>query len=442
MADVIACNDFTAYLFAQNPHYDEGILRDYFPTDDAWIGHMAHEVWDPFTGSEHTYDQAHNAFPDLTGCWTPVNTTSTGCLTAPCATPESLIGWGSTRKTYGYEKKSIRTNVLCFDEIITRQKAKQQLAIIIQGLRNATLTTQSDWMRRKALQENTDIYIAGSAMTIIPIAEDTFGAECNEIDLGSADDLPTSLLTVPYLQRLTHKLNYEGYFKSKYLPAGMYKLITDDITTYQLVGGNPLITANYRDNQLSKIGTDLYKYGISDRVGNFGISLDFFPMRFEHIGGGVLRRVFPYVNEAATIGIKQQVSDAYLNAPYQVSYIWHPEAMKRLTPKFVTVNPEMPYLNRDLAGKWTFTGPQSDFFQVTDPATGQVCQYDNRRRNLGFFWADFQNGLKVEYPQWTRAILHLRDPGCVQDTGRCTPIAPYTTQDNSAANALCLEEEV
>jgi hypothetical protein len=435
---MIACNDLTSYLFRRMPEYDVAILRDHFPIDDAWVGHMKAMEWNPFSGTEHTYDQMHTAFPDLTGCWQPVNTNQDGCLTGPCQTPEKLIGWGSTRKTYGYEKASIRTNVLCFDEMVTRQRAKEQVSIILSGLREASITTQSDWMRRKALQENLNIYVAGSAGLVVPITEGMFAPDCTTIDMGSAGSLPTSMLTLPYLQRLVPKLKLDGYFKKQYLAGGMLKLITDEVTAFQLTNGNPQLIANYRYTDFDKGGA-LYKYGISTAVGNFGISYDFFPMRFEHIGGGVLQRVFPYTNGPATIGIQRLVSDAYINAPYQINYIWHPEAMLRLTPKMVTINPEMPFLNRDLAGKWMFVGPQSDSFVVTDPATGQQCTYDNSRRNLGFFRADFQAGIKAEYPQWTRPILSLRDPGCVTDMPRCTTIPSYTTQDNSAANALCYE---
>lgn len=435
---MISCSAFTSYLFRQMPQYDAEILKDFFPTDDAWIGQMKSMQWDPFTGSEHTYDQMHTAYPNLTGCWQHVNTNADGCLTAPCKTPEKLIGWGSTRKTYGYEKMSMRTQVLCFDEMITRQKAKEQVSIIIAGLREAAMTVQSDWMRRKALQENTAIYITGSAMTSIPITGSTFAPDCTQINLGSSANLPTSMLTMPYLQRLIPRLKLDGYFKKKYIAGGMLKLITDEVTAFQLTNGNPALTQNFRYEDFA-VGGNLFKYGLSTAVGNYGIAYDFFPMRFYHTANGNLVRVFPYTNTDATIGIQRQVSTAYIEAPYQIDYVWHPEAMVRLTPKMVTINPEMPFLNRDLAGKWTFTGPDSDYFTVTDPNTAAVCNYDNRRRNQGFFWADFQNGIKAEYPQWTRAMLSLRDPGCVTDMPRCSTVPGYVIQNNNAGTTPCLD---
>lgn len=436
----ISCSDFNDYLFRQMPHYDQAILQDWHPTDDAWIGHMKAMQWDPFTGTEHTYDQARAAFPDLSGCWQTVNTNADGCLTAPCATPEKFIGWGWDRKTYGYEKMSYRTQVLCFDDIITRQKAKEQLSIIVDMLKRNSMTIQSDWMRRKAVQANTHIYIAGSGLDRVTITGDTFDPNCTTIDLGSDANLPTSMLTMPYLQRLVPRLKMDGYFKRKYIPGGMLKLITDEVTAYQLTNGNPQLTQNFRYDDFA-VGGNLYKYGLSTAVGNYGIAYDFFPMRFYRTADGVLTRVFPYTNGAATIGIGQDVSTEYLEAPYQMNYVWHPEAMIRLTPKMVSVNPEMPFLTRDLAGKWYFEVPSGDF-SAPNPVNGEICTYNNQRRNMGYFWADFQNGIKAEYPEWTRAILSLRDPGCVTDMPRCSPTPDYVIQDNSSANEPCFEEEV
>lgn len=434
----IACNTFNDYFLRQLPYFEKAILKDFAPRDNAWIGQMKNEQFDPFTGSEHTYDQMHRVFPDLTGCWTTVNTDAGGCLENPCQTSETVIGTGMTRRTFGMEKTSIRTKVYCFDELTRIPKVKEILTNLVEDLRTVTMTTLSDRNRRAALENNLAIYIAGSAQSQVEIGTDTF-PDCVTIDLGSEANLPASLLTIPYLQSLVPMLNYDGYFKNSYIEGDMLRLITDPTTAMQLTNGNPQLISLYRITDFAK-GGQLYKYGMSQAVGNFGISYDYFPARYDHIGGGVLRRVFPYTNVAATTGLKQQASVDYNNAMYQMNYIWHPEALVRATPAMVSVNPEMPFMNRNLGGKWYFTGPESDTFMVTDPTTGQVCTYDNRRRNQGFFWADYSVGYRPEYMQWTRAILSQRDPGCVSNQPRCTADPGYVIQDNNAANDLCLEE--
>lgn len=435
----IACNDFNSLFLRQLPFFEKAILKDFAPQDNAWIGQMKNEQFDPFTGSEHTYDQVHRVFPDLTNCWTPFNTDAVACHAAACDTPETVIGTGMTRRTFGLEKTSIRTKVYCFDELTRIPQVKKIVANVVDDLRLVTLTTLSDRNRRAALENSPTIYIAGSAGLTVETGTDTF-PDCVTIDLGSEDNLPTSLLTIPFLQSLVPMLALDGYFKNVPMTGQMLRLITDPTTQMQLTNGNPQLISLYKITDFAR-GGELYKYGMSMAVGNFGISYDHFPKRYNHIGGGVLRRVFPYTNVDATVGLKQQASVAYNNAMYQMNYIWHPEGLVRATSSMVSIHPEMPYLNRNLGGKWYFTGPESDMFQVTDPATGQVCTYDNRRRNKGFFWADYSVGYKPEYMQWTRAILSQRDPGCVSNQPRCSADPGYVIQDNNAANDLCLEED-
>ena len=74
----------------------------------------------------------------------------------------------------------------------------------------------------------------------------TFTGAATTMDIGGAANLPTSELTMQYLQRFYEPLQYEGYFKSKYVPNGVFKLITDPITSQQLTTGNPAFTTMYR----------------------------------------------------------------------------------------------------------------------------------------------------------------------------------------------------
>src|SRR6185369_8855782 len=290
-----------------------------------------------------------------------------------------------------------------------------------------------------SLQKADFIYIADDRNLSIAIDANTFNVDCTEIDLGSPDNVPQSQLTIPYLQRQWAPLQYNGYFKSKFVPAGMMKLITDPIVAWQLEQGNPALTEKYRFTDFVR-GGELFKYGMSTAVGNFGISYDAFPMRFNHIGGGVLRRVFPYTNTAATIGIKRQFDQAYEEACIQYSPIWHPSAMIALVPSLRSVSPEAPFFNRDLFGKWYFLGGNRDrSFVATDPSTGDVCTIDNTAGNKGLWWTDMQAGIKFVRPELVRGILHLREPGCIANSPRCTPCPDTYAPQNFDQLAFCQE---
>ena len=67
-----SCGSYFDYLFDRTPHFDEDVLIDWFPTDDAWIGQVMTGAWDAFSGTTHTYDRMHVGFPDLSQASGPV----------------------------------------------------------------------------------------------------------------------------------------------------------------------------------------------------------------------------------------------------------------------------------------------------------------------------------------------------------------------------------
>lgn len=434
------CKAFNDILFDRAPHFDDEILKDFAPTDDAWIGQVATMPWEAFTGTLHTYDQFHMGAPDLSQAWTPINHNQQGCVGNACDNPSICIGWGETRKDYGLEKTTYETNVLCFDQIDSKPKAKVLMGNVLSGLKDASREVWSDYHRRNSLMLNKTLYIATAKATAIelPITASMFTGGMATINLGNAANVPTTLLTMQYLQRQYAPLIGNGYFKGQLMPAGVFKLITDTITSNQLIEQNPTMSSFFRTDSVDAVAK-LWKYGISATVGNFGISWDMLPARFYHVGNGMLHRVWPFTCVAADIGVKRQWNTQYELAPIQYSVIWHPGAMKRATRSLEAIN-GLPFLTRDLGGAWNFTGGNRDrYFAKTDPTTQEVCQVDNKKGNKGFFWADFQSGFKFEYPQWTRPILHLREPGCLINSVPCSTPPAYVTQDYGCCNAVCQE---
>jgi hypothetical protein len=450
------CNTYYDYLFDRSPHFDDDILKDWFPTDDAWIGQVQTLSWDAFTGTQHVYDRIHVGAPDMSQTWAQFDTTEgnfigyqDGLAAKSCTQAtwnEIAVGWGSERKTYSRYKQSYTTNPLFFDQINTRAKAKEQMSEFIKGVKEMTKMIQSDYLRTASLFFSDALYVCGSGagtpgQTPVALSTANFMGQALEVDIGGIANLPTSELTVQYLQRFYEPLQYEGYFKSKYVPNGTFKLITDPLTSQQLVQMNPSLADKWKFETFQK-GGELFKYGMSAGIGNFGIAWDGFPMRFYWGNSGRLRRVWPYTNVPTTIGVKRKVASEYILAPYQISQIWHPEAMKRLVPSLQSVHPDMPFLTRDLAGKWQFLGGNRDKTIVVRSVdtNGNATQtiVDNKRGNIGLLWADFENAIKFERPELIRNILHQREPGCVTDLPACSVAPAYVTQRWSA-NDLCAQ---
>jgi hypothetical protein len=333
---------------------------------------------------------------------------------------------------------------LGFDEINTRAKAREQFTEIVKGIKDMTMMIQSDYLRTASLRYIDNLYICSAAAITgltpsIPVTNAAITGQAAFVDIGGAANLPSSALTIQYLQRFYEPLQNEGYFRDKLVYGGMFKLITDVLSSQQLTNGNPALTHGFKFSDFQTGGT-MFKYGVRSAIGNFAIAWDSFPMRF-YWDGTRLRRVWPYVNVPATIGVKRQVSQAYIKAPYQISQIWHEASMFRYVPKLEQVNAMLPFMTRDLGGKWQFFGGERDKTLVVttiDPTTGLPVKtiIDNKRGNQGLLWADFSNAIEMQRPELSRVILHQREPGCVTDSPACSVAPAYVTQ-SWAANPVC-----
>lgn len=432
------CSKFYDYFYDNTPHYTQGFLKDRFPYDDAWFGKIRTEKWAAFGGTTKTRNRFHMAYPETKGCWTSRDYNNPEC--APCDPPTRAIGWGFSRSTFSQEWIRYQTNTLCFDQMSSQTEAWEQAAQIIKGLNDSTRAIWSDKLRSDSLLKNDRILLCGSTRTQVDVVAGTFTADCNEINLGSEGNVLkiSSQLTIPYIQSFYEELQSNGYFESKYVPDGMFMLKTDPITVQQLTSGNPDLANQFRWTDFGPAGA-LSKYGVNRAVGNVAFEYDKYPMRFYPVGAGRLRRVFPFENTAATIGLKRRPSTLWQNAPVQYSPIWNPDAMVRYAPELEQINPKMPFITRDLAGAWKFIGPDSLSFVALDPGTGTECVIDNKAGNKGMFFADFVTASEMQYANLTVPILHLRDPGCVIDMPRCSTTPAYTAQTTSGNNPVCEE---
>jgi len=426
----ISCKKFTDYLIRRAEHFDSDIIRDITPTQ-GWVGHVSTGMFPAGDGVTRQFDKFHRVQPDLSGEWTDM--TAGNCIGTPCDPEETEICFGYTQEEYRLQEKSYKTQLFCFDLILSADRAKEQFGHLVGVLRDATSIIMSDRMRVEAFR------IAGRHL--VP-----FGATANEpftyVSTGNLitmtpNVVPTGILTVENLQRLVQPLILEGYGGTNPLPAQMFELVTDFETAWNLREGNTNLTNSFQFTDFAQ-GGKLYKYGITDAVGNFGIRIDPSPIRFLN-DNGVLHRVFPYENQAAAggyggAGIQGVVNQDYIDAPIQVDIIWHRMAMKSMVRDTMQINPMMPFAQRDFGGKWQFV-----MDNLGADSTG--CVIENKRRNKGMFIADFALSTKPERPEWAVAFLSLRQPGCPAKVEVCEEFvaASYSEQNYSSACEPCEE---
>jgi hypothetical protein len=217
----------------------------------------------------------------------------------------------------------LTSQLMCLTQIRNQTRPQEQIAQIYRLLKKMPEIYTQDFIRVNAFRQSPAVYLAqGSTInTFVPTTVNTTG-QLTVVNLGGTANLPTSQLQWAFLNYLMTIQQLNGYDTESGLPAGMGNLITDPRAWFLLTNGSSDIKEMMAlpnaeaASPLFKIG-----YGIQKPWGNFAPSLDMMPIRFQHTGNGRLNRVFPYVNVAATTGIKRQVNAAYVQARYQLSFL-------------------------------------------------------------------------------------------------------------------------
>lgn len=426
-AESITCKAFSDYLSRKSEHLDTEIIKDVTPIA-GWIGHVATGRFNAQDGVSHTYDRFTRVMPNLSNAWADV--TNQSCIGEPCDPNETCIGFGYIRDSYKLQQASYSTDLFCFDLIMSADKAKEQFASIINDvLRPATSLITSDRLRTEAWRIAGNWWAAGGAGGLTAITWTETGNMANLIP----STLPTSKLSNRMLQRRVEPQILRGALGANPFDSPPLLEFVTGLTDLDELMHDGNITDNWRYERL-EVGGEFYKYGWLARVGNYGIRVDPHPIRFQLAQDGVtLNRVYPYLNIAATQGIRGIDNPRYISAPYQISFIWHRNGMRYLVQDTTQINPMMPFAARDFGGKWQF---------VTD---GLVCKQDdgtltpvdNRRKNKGQFIADWRAATKKEHNEWVEGILHLREEACVYEIPPCANDETYVEQDYSSCNEPC-----
>lgn len=427
----LSAMQFTNFILSQLPVYQDEILRDIRPTDNL-AAHVSKGSWAAFSGVEQTQDRFRNVKANTAKAWEAV--TDTTCADAPCDPTENEICWGYDRLTYGQERQSWKSQMICFDQEISATKAVEHFMQIISDiLRPATSEIASAWVRRKALALAGRKLLANGTMSTFTGTWSTTG---NEEIFYTPSAFPTSKLTPEMIKRQIPYLRDVGYF-GKWTNDPFFggydnfaELITDDDTAWELdkIAANTRVSDLWRF-QMWSAAHEYYKYGMGGQIGNYMVHVDPNSLRFNK-NGARLQYVPKYINEAATVGIGSTPNPDYYNAQYQISFIWHRFAMEHLVQDLTSINPMMPFLVRGLNGQWNFAMDN----------LGQDCEGNaiaNYRRNKGFFWADFRYGMRPRYTEFLTAILHLREPQVIYEVAPCAADPGYPAQTYNSACDGC-----
>lgn len=440
------CNSLRTNLAAQTPVYDEVFLQDWKPLANPFSGRHMTEVWKLGMGDRHLVDRIEIGQPNLNTRWKRIDAAE--CRDT-CVAPRQYVSFGSTRTEHYMEHFDIQSQLFCLDQLRYSTRTSEQITRIYQGLKKIPEMYVNDFLRVHAVDLNTNgmqiasasLLDAGTNVFIPDITPDAtnISGQLTEILLGSAGLLPTSGLTFPLLDYYSTSLGLEGYSEAgSGLGDGLYNLITGEREWARLTNGNPsmkdmmALTDPQQASPLYKIGQ-----GIQKPFGNYAPTLDKWPMRFQHVGGGVLNRVFPYYNTTADTGNKRVVNPAYVNARYQISFLWHPKAIKLYTPDFKKIHEMVPSVNSAMYGKWDFKNGDVLIYNMPD---GTTCTINNDKNNQFYWLAALELGFQYVEPQLIIPILHLTDgsgKNSVVDDAICGTAPSYIAQQYSDNPIVC-----
>jgi hypothetical protein len=443
----ILCSLLATTLARQTPVYDEEFLKDFISDMPGapFVGRHMTETWED--GAEvRVFDKVHVGQPDYTVGWQRR-------IGAECANsgmpPRQFISGGTTRDEYWTENKLIASQLWDLDQLRTIPNLKDQIKEMYRNIRRIPMGFTADYLRTKFLSYHDTLYICGSSFLEMPLVtgftlDPTTGlpvlsgganidANANTINVGGS--YPTSDLSLSYLNYYQQKLGMRGYDIESGMAKGMRSLVTGQRTYQRLVGLNPEVKAQLHLQGVKDV-SPLYQIGTginADPFGSFAPTFDDHQLRYQDAGNGLLTRVLPYINVAASTGLKPTENPAWLNARYGISYVIHPKAATLFTPKPKKIHDMIPTVNSSMWGTWQYINDRVLYYVNQD---GSVCQIDNVLQ-WKFFWLCYlEYGFKYEQRKLVLPILHLIDgagQACTVDVPICGA-APqyfqYSTSDN------------
>lgn len=428
----ITGQQFTQILIKQDPNWDREILRDIRPSNADLVGFYETGAFDAFTGVEHTFDRAKTVFPNVTAAW---DRTATGsCIGTPCDFEYNRIGMGYERRSYFLEEQRWATDLFCFDQIMTANRAKESFSNLIDNtLRPATRWITTDYLMKRAADYAGKKWVASAALINAGTDDFTFTWDAGGYVYLNTSAEPTSKITPQMLQRRLDDQYLLGAIDASTDEFGTLQLQTDKETFRGLCQEDPYLKEMWRFSEFPMASKQYFKYGLRGQVGDFLVKVLHFPLRFDKVSTNRFQVVLPYKNVDVTEGIGAVPNPQYQKAQYQFSLINHRKALKVMPFKDGRVNPEMPFMTRDYGGKWQFV-------QNNLGADQNGRAIENMLMNKGKFVGEFKLAIKPERPEWLELIFHKREPACIADIAVCNPDPGYPAQVYTSSNDVCTPE--
>lgn len=294
-----------------------------------------------------------------------------------------------------------------------QQKALESTPICVNDIRNAFKFTEQLRIMRDQLTENVSyVWKERFRNEYVRLAEHKVVANASLAENSASFPLTpaTSKLTNGILRRIYGNLISDGAGRDGSVGmvggAPQFVLITSPETSDDLIREEE-VRMDFRYAQPNEL---LKPFGVDRSYRNFYHIIDFFPPRWNYVGGAWVS-VPAYTTAAANLkGTKSILNPAYLTAQYEDSIIFVRDVFSAMVPGNLTApGGDVKFDPQAYMGEFKWKN-------IPD-------RIENPDGNWGYFRAVMQTGSKPIRPEFGYVIRHLRCPndigaqGCIVTPG-------------------------
>jgi hypothetical protein len=352
-----------------------------------------------------------------------------------CTYDPKLVNHGFEKLEWGGHETSRRTEDVCLKDIKYKWQFNQQLNLMFGFLADITLQVWEQFARETYLKyaaAEGQIYVLGDGSPDAAPLSATY------------DPFTSSDMTIP---RVTvGKLGWDfltwwQMHFSLQVPKGAmgmkngertYGLVIHPFDVQQMIDDDPVLRQDYRDYSASVLIDGM---GSVKWYRHWAIIPDNMAPRFnvKTVGAStlVLERVAPFTTQAITVGNRQVVNPAYLNAQYALGVIFLDKVFQVRTPP---AGPVAPGGKTQFGAQPNLMG-EFNFLNIQDRET-------NLLKEIGFFFGRYEAfDEPLEYSNEAVAFIYKRCPGTVAQL--CEPCDGGTSANKTitAASRVVLDGE-
>lgn len=319
---------------------------------------------------------------------------------AGCNPTPNNLAFGRTLRTWQLQTQSYQTPCICLDDLKTAFQIEAQVGKTVDQLTQLTKTVLDNRRRSEYLRIAGKVVAGDVTQTVYQSATINGTTVPNALynsATGNAIPAPTAklsqdLLDVLRVQLIRDGAGHNALGKENGVP--VLGLITSPETSRDLLRQNADLRQDIRYATPSELIAPL---GVERSFGGFYHMIDLELPRFTFSNNQWIQ-VYPYISSSTNNGTTWEINPAYNVAPYEVSYIFHPDVYEESVQQ---VGPNIPGAPFD-DYPYYYSG-QFFWLNIRDAV-------NNPLGKIGRWLAIFQSGSRPIAPYLGRAVIHKRCP--------------------------------